>query len=187
MPMRWRLLRLLVSALLVLQGWALAQAPEDPARWLSAYQTLSKRLLDQVDKREARKEAERILEDATARHGNESAEAGVAMAALADVLDALAEHDQSLQLRLRLLQIVERFAPDLPITADVLNGLAGTYSLLKKHEQALPLYLRALRIREQADGTDQPSTAPAVDAVATAYWSLGKYDLALPLQRRLLT
>lgn len=184
MSMQRHLVRLVAPLLLALHVAATAQVPDDPTRWLATYRELSEKVLGQQDKVAARREAELLLGRASARHGAESPEAAIAAAVLADALEALGEHGQSLPIRLRVLKIAERLVPDHPLTADVLNVVAKNYSVLDRRDQALPLYLRELRIREQTDGPDGLATALALNNVATTYFALGKYDQALPLQRR---
>jgi hypothetical protein len=90
----------------------------------------------------------------------------------AAVLGALGRHSEALELKIRLLDDIERlFGADNPRTMTVLQGLIVTLSSLDREEDVLPLKVRVISDRERrlsgVLGTDYPDTVVARGDLAT--------------------
>ncbi|MDD4250321.1 MAG: tetratricopeptide repeat protein, partial [Methanosarcina sp.] len=76
--------------------------------------------------------------------------------------------------------------PEDPVTAVVLNGLAGIYRYMGKHDEALKLFSRALSIREKASGPEHPETGDTLSELGILYYVMDRQEEALLHYKRAL-
>ncbi len=73
-----------------------------------------------------------------------------------------------------------------PDVAQILYGLAATYSGLNKYEQSESFYRWAIAIREHVFGPQAPETLEMLSDLGLMYYKQGKYDEAASLHQRCL-
>ena len=80
----------------------------------------------------------------------------------------------------------EKFGPDHPATAVIIDNLATLYQHQGKYAEAEPVFKRALAIREKALGAEHPDVGQSLNYLALLYQAQGKDAEAEPLYHRSL-
>ena len=110
---------------------------------------------------------------------------GVSMCNLAGCYYNQAQYAQAEPLFQSALVIYEnKFGPDYPAVAAILNNLGSVHEHQGHLAQAESLYGRALKIDEKALGPDHPNVAVALRNLAGIYRSTHRDDDAANLERR---
>jgi CHAT domain-containing protein/Tfp pilus assembly protein PilF len=102
-------------------------------------------------------------------------------------LDQAGKYSEAADIAKRALALAEdRFGPDHPIVAHMLNSLALLYRAQGRFGEAEPLLMRALGIAEKSLGPDDLSTGNILNNLATLYHDQGRYGESEPLYKRAL-
>ena len=137
---------------------------------------------------EAEPLAQRYVDVARKKHGEEHAEYALAVSLLALVDAAQGRYSEAEPLMKRGLAIREKtLGPDDPLVATSLNDLAVLYRALGRYAEAEPLYKRALDIRKKAFGSNHRDVGQSLNDLALLYFTQGRYTQAEPLYKRALS
>jgi eukaryotic-like serine/threonine-protein kinase len=109
------------------------------------------------------------------------------MNALATSYDALARHDEALNVNEQTLALRKaRLGPDDPDTLASMHNLATTYYFLGRYDEAIKLYQQTIALRRSKLGPDDFETQKSMHNVAMCYSVLGRYAEALKIYEELL-
>jgi CHAT domain-containing protein/tetratricopeptide (TPR) repeat protein len=160
-----------------------AQGQDDLARLLTAVG----RLRGEGKYAEAIPIAERAVDLARKRHGEEHTEFATAIAWLASVYRAQGRYAEAEPLYRRSLAIDEKaLGSDHPNVGTSLNNLAELFRTQGRYAEAEPLYRRSLAINEKALGPEHSSVGSSLNGLAALYQYQGRYAEAEPLYKRSL-
>jgi tetratricopeptide (TPR) repeat protein len=160
-----------------------AQGQDDLARLRAEIS----RLLAQGKYAEAVPIAQRYVEQARQKHGEQHPEFAMAITGLAGVYRAQGRLAEAERLIERALAISEKaLGPEHPEVGAALNNLAELYAAQGRFAEAEPLHKRSLAIREKVLGPRHPHVATSLNNLALVYMNQGRYPDAEPLLKRSL-
>jgi hypothetical protein len=104
------------------------------------------------------------------------------MTSLANVYEALDQHEDALKLRDDVFtRRKEKLGPDHPETLKSMNNLAHSYAALGRHEDALKMRQETLARRKIKLGPDDPFTLQSMYSVASSLVELHRGAEAVPI------
>jgi tetratricopeptide (TPR) repeat protein/CHAT domain-containing protein len=164
-------------------GDAQAQGQED----LALLRAEISRLLGQGKYDQAVPIAQRSVEQARQKHGEQHPEFAMAITGLAGVYRVQGHLAEAERLAKRALVIIEKaLGPEHPEVGTALTNLAELCEAQGRLAEAEPLHRRSLAIREKALGPEHPHVGTSLNNLALLYLNQGRYPEAEPLSRRSL-
>jgi CHAT domain-containing protein/tetratricopeptide (TPR) repeat protein len=145
------------------------------------------RLLGQGKSAQAVPIAQRYVEQAHQKHGEQHPEFAIAITRLAGVYRAQGRLVEAEPLVKRALAIIEKtLGPEHPEVGAALNNLAELCADQGRLAEAEPLHRRSVVIREKALGPHHPDVGTSLNSLALLYVNQGRYPEAEQLFRRSL-
>jgi len=173
----------MVCCVAMMAGTARAQSPDD----LDALNQQITQLYQAGKYGEAIAVAQRYVDVARKRYGEEDARYATAISWLGSIYRAQRKYDLAEPLFRRALAIDEkRLGPEHPDVASLLGNLAALLADTKRLSEAIAVAQRYVDVAKKLYGEEDTRYATALSRLGPLYRVQGKYDLAEPLCRRAL-